>query len=302
MFTKIRHGKRQVDGFYIRFLRTDFYRLLLNLVVFALLGFLIWWSINLFTQYYFFNPLTDSLIFVAGIIVFVFLCVHIKVNSWRPPKIWITAVGVIILFLIFAFAGVQPFTHYKDVSLNWFSDLSIASSINDGNAQAVTTTPTAPTSTLIQTELDDYHPISSVVVFDDVMKTINDARIAKNYQPIELTQDLNDISIEWNTKIAKGLANNERIVWPSEIYRTSVFIIERKSTNIDKLSVKDIANIWISDKRELVRLTYPSLRTAGIGIVRYQSCIICTFITSKYDVNDADAEYWKLWPNYYSIE
>lgn len=114
MFTTIRHGRRQVSGFYVSFLKIDFYRLFLNLLVFSLLGFTIWWGIKLFSRDNFFNPLVDSLIFIAEIISFIFLCIHTRANSWRPPNIFITAITLIVIAVIFAFAGVEPISSFKD--------------------------------------------------------------------------------------------------------------------------------------------------------------------------------------------
>lgn len=85
MFKKIRHGKSQVDGFYVRFLRIDFYKLVLNLLALALLGFIVWSGIKLFSGQFLSSPLVGSLVFIVELAGFVMLARHITVNAWRPP-------------------------------------------------------------------------------------------------------------------------------------------------------------------------------------------------------------------------
>jgi hypothetical protein len=97
------------------------YRLILNLVIISLLIFLIWFGIHLFSQQFNQNVLISSLIFIAEIVLFIWLCIVVKKNSWRRPSMKLTLFCVVTIFLIFAFAGVEPMTTYKNNTLDFFS-------------------------------------------------------------------------------------------------------------------------------------------------------------------------------------
>lgn len=90
------------------------YRLILNLCILALLGLLVWSGIKLFSQQFHANTLVGSLIFVAELVLFVWMWRVVSKNSWRWPSMKLTVFSVIILTIIFAFAGVQPVSSYKD--------------------------------------------------------------------------------------------------------------------------------------------------------------------------------------------
>lgn len=115
---KTRQGKTHIGGFYVRFLRIDFYKLFLNLLVLALFGFIIWSAIQLFSGKFLNSPLIGSIVFFIEIIAFIFLCIHFRANSWRPPNIIITALVLIAMAVIMTFAGVQPLSGYKDIVIS----------------------------------------------------------------------------------------------------------------------------------------------------------------------------------------
>jgi uncharacterized protein YkwD len=90
------------------------YRLLLNLSILSLLGLIIWTGIKLFSQQFTYGQLIGSLVFLAEFVFFVWIWRIVTKNSWRWPSMKLTLFSLICLFAIFAFAGVQPFTQYKD--------------------------------------------------------------------------------------------------------------------------------------------------------------------------------------------
>jgi len=97
------------------------YRLILNLSALSLLGLLIWSSIMLFTHQFMQSPLIGSLLFIAELGVFIWLCTVVSKNGWRRPSMKLTVFSLICLFLIFSFAGVQPLSDYKDSLFNSIS-------------------------------------------------------------------------------------------------------------------------------------------------------------------------------------
>jgi hypothetical protein len=97
------------------------YRIILNLSILSLLGILIWFGINLFSQQFDENVVVSSLIFLAEIVLFIWLWRIVKRNSWRHPSMKLTLLCLIIAFLVFAFAGVEPMATYKNNTIDFFS-------------------------------------------------------------------------------------------------------------------------------------------------------------------------------------
>jgi uncharacterized protein YkwD len=93
------------------------YRLLLNLSILSLLGLIVWSGIKLFSQQFIHSQLIGSLVFLAELVFFVWMWRIVSKNSWRWPSMKLTVFSLICLFVIFAFAGVKPFSDYK-TSLN----------------------------------------------------------------------------------------------------------------------------------------------------------------------------------------
>lgn len=110
-------------GYYTRKYRIvgRIYRLILNLSALSLLGLLIWSSVLLFTHQFMQSPLIGSLLFIAELGVFIWLCRVVSRNSWRRPSMKLTVISLICLFLLFSFAGVQPLSDYKDSLFNSIS-------------------------------------------------------------------------------------------------------------------------------------------------------------------------------------
>ena len=124
MLRRNKRGKLQVNGLHVKFLRIDFYKLFLNLLALAFLGFIIWSALKLFSGSFLQSPLIGSLVFFAEIIAFIFLCRHVRANRWRSPSIVITTLVLIVMAVVMAFAGVSPLSAYKDNIFDAVSDHS----------------------------------------------------------------------------------------------------------------------------------------------------------------------------------
>jgi len=105
------------------------YRLLLNLSILSIIGTIIWSGIHLFSQQYFSSSLIDSLVFLAELAFFVWMWRVISRNSWRWPSMKLTVFVLVVVSVILAFAGVNPFSSYKDTIIDEISNMS--SSLND---------------------------------------------------------------------------------------------------------------------------------------------------------------------------
>jgi DnaJ domain len=90
------------------------YRLILNLGILSYLGFVVWSGVQLFSQQFAGTPLTGSLVFLLECGFFLWLWWIVSKNSWRFPSMKLTLFALVAIFLVFSFAGVQPFSTYKD--------------------------------------------------------------------------------------------------------------------------------------------------------------------------------------------
>jgi len=121
------------------------YRLTLNFSVLSLLGLLIWSSVLLFSHQFMQSPLIGSLLFIAELGVFIWLCRVVSKNSWRQPSMRLTVFSLICLFLIFSFAGVQPMASYKDEALSFVGSIFSTPSesvVEQPNSTVITQNPT----------------------------------------------------------------------------------------------------------------------------------------------------------------
>jgi len=89
------------------------YKSCLNISLISLSGLIIWSGIQLFSKQFIQNPLTGSIVFIAELIFFVWLLRVVHRNRRRWPSMKLTIFSLMCLFVIFAFAGVKPFSDYK---------------------------------------------------------------------------------------------------------------------------------------------------------------------------------------------
>jgi hypothetical protein len=122
------------------------YRLVLNLSLLSLLGLLVWSGVMLFTQRFMQSPLAGSLVFVFEFAVFIWLGRVVSRNSWRQPSMRLTLSSVILLLLIFSFAGVEPLSTYKDSLVDSISTYFTNANQLDTTPSPSDTTP-APSDT-----------------------------------------------------------------------------------------------------------------------------------------------------------
>jgi hypothetical protein len=94
------------------------YRFLLNLSILLVLALLIWSGFKLFTHQFFQSSIIGSFIFIAEFIFFIWIWKVVAKHSAQWPSMKLTIFSLVVLFLVFAFAGVSPFMELKD---NFFS-------------------------------------------------------------------------------------------------------------------------------------------------------------------------------------
>ncbi|MDD4876933.1 MAG: transglutaminase domain-containing protein, partial [Dehalococcoidales bacterium] len=160
------------------------YRLILNLSILALLGLLIGSGIKLFSQQFLNNTLIASLLFIAEFVFFIWLWRIVARNSWRWPSMKLTVFSLIGLSVVFAFAGVQPMTTYKDKvasfissTFNNSSQLIVPSSTPATTAvtKSTTTKPSAslPTTTTTKPSVSTTTPTASASIVAGTTSSID---------------------------------------------------------------------------------------------------------------------------------
>jgi len=88
----------------------------------CLLGLTIWSGIKLFSRQYFISPLVGSLVFLAELVLFIWMWRIVSKNSWRWPSMKLTVFLLICMALVFTFAGVPPLSTYKDTLITKWED------------------------------------------------------------------------------------------------------------------------------------------------------------------------------------
>ena len=163
------------------------YRLILNLGILSLFGLLTWYGIKLFSHQFGQSALVEGILFVAEFSFFIWVWRVVAKNSWRWPSMKLTVFTLICLFLVFAFAGVQPMSSYKDTALNKIQDAFS----NGNNNQPATTysdnlTPTslrttAPIVTIAHTNVITT-PSQTITTVQNIITGINSKTgVYKNY-------------------------------------------------------------------------------------------------------------------------
>jgi len=169
------------------------YRLILNLSVLSLLGLLISSAVLLFTQQFMESPLIGSLVFVLELAVFVWLCRVVSRNRWRQPSMKLVVISLICLFLIFAFAGVQPMAEYKDVAI-----INITNFINEQRIKAEESRRAAEEAEMhaagVTTEYDFYKEYT--ILF-------NEFRSENGRQPLVFDAELNQLAAQRAIEISQ---------------------------------------------------------------------------------------------------
>jgi uncharacterized protein YkwD len=178
------------------------YRLLLNVSILSLFGLLIWSSTKLFSHQFVNSLLIGSLIFFAELILFIWMWRVVSKSSWRWPSMKLTLVSLIVIFLILAFAGVNPFSTYKDQALNGVSNYfaekpNTTSNENSSkrieSAQTSSTIPIKTTPSLINKASDVVRNLWNTDTSDYAFK-FNQYRQSQGFAALTFTDDLNRIA------------------------------------------------------------------------------------------------------------
>lgn len=241
------------------------YRLILNLSVLSLLGLLIWSGISLFTQQFMQSPLIGSLVFIAELGVFIWLCRVVSKNSWRQPSMKLTVVSLICLFLIFSFAGVQPFSGYKDEAIG-----KITSFINTQREEAERRSAEAKAREIERLRNLGFSDPSSVV---EELSTNNELRIG-----IEVLERVNTIRMErgsselqWDSELYEySLAHAKDMAAQKELFHSSMY--EPFAENAwggegsKSWTAQTIVDSWMNSSMHRTWLLCPSLRHVAVGV------------------------------------
>ena len=223
------------------------YRLILNLFILALLILIIWFGINLFSQQFSENVLVGSLIFLFEIALFIWLWRIVNKNSWRRPSMKLTLTCLIIAFLVFAFAGVEPMATYKNNALDFFSSSykQLTGSLSEKNTAA-----TSDTTTLIQTESTT---IISTRTITTKNTTVSTSSLISSITITSTTTSINT-GIDFKTGIYKnnylGLVKSpEGVISGTDCYDEFIILINNKNaTNPTYAQLLDFLEIDKTDE------------------------------------------------------
>ena len=201
MIKRNKRGELQLKGLYVKFIGIDFYKLFLNLLVLAVFGFIVWSAIKLFSGEFLNSPLIGSLAFFGEIVAFIFLGRHSRNNKWRPPSIFRTVIALVMIAIVFAFAGVQPLSDYKDSAIKWFTEISIVSNDMENNQAE---------SADVKTVQDNNNEITSSDANNTENKLDNASKL------VQIEHDV--VSLVNNIRASRGTPT---LVWDDKLYAYS---------------------------------------------------------------------------------
>lgn len=123
-----------IEKWYLYIIRKNIYiirtyKFLLNVSFLSALGLIIWSVVKLFTHSFISNALLGSLLVIAEITFLVWIFRICQKYAHEFPSIKVTLFAGLILFVIFAFAGVPPFEEIKDAAFNGIDSLFSATQI-----------------------------------------------------------------------------------------------------------------------------------------------------------------------------
>lgn len=241
------------------------YRLTLNLATLSLLGLLIWSGVLLFTQQFMQSPLIGSLLFLLEIAVFIWLCRVVSKNSWRQPSMKLTVISVICIFVVFAFAGVQPFSNYKNEVAG-----KITNYINTQKEEAERRSAEATAKEIDRLRNLGVGDPSSVV---EELSTNSELRVG-----LEVLEKVNAIrkergssELHWDDKLYEySLAHAENMAARKSLFHTSMY--ESYAENAwggegsKNWTAQTIVDSWMGSDMHRTWLLCPNLRHAAVGV------------------------------------
>jgi uncharacterized protein YkwD len=193
------------------------YKLLLNLSILALFILLVWSATSLFSKHMGISPIVGVVIFVAEFVVFVWVWSVIRVRRRFRPSVKLTILSVAALFIVSAYAGVQPLTSYKDQAVQktdvWLRSLkqskAAPSAINQtpnlSKIPATRLSPTIATPTVSQTYETIFNNFRrqnglQPLIFDPLLNSIAASRA------VEISKDFSHAGINKYGNLGENIA------------------------------------------------------------------------------------------------
>jgi len=234
------------------------YRLALNLYAIFLFGLIIWSGIALFSQQFLHSPIVGALIFISEIIAFIWISRVVARNGWRWPSMKMTIIFSICLLLIFAFAGVQPFSGYKDQVFEW-----VHSDTGTETEEGISSNGELGTSTEEEHGTDTEEEPSAnreLSIGLEVVELVNAIRRERGSSELEWDDQLYDYSVAH----ASDMASQERLFHTSmyESYAENAWGGEGWKS----WTAQDIVDSWMNSDFHRTWLLCPNLRHVAVGV------------------------------------
>ena len=210
---------------------------------------------------------------MAELIVFIWACRVVSKNSWRQPSMKLTVFSLICLFVIFAFAGVQPLSIYKD---SIFDKMGSLIKTVDNTSKAVTkdTSPDSTTSTIpkaptpitpaIKPTTPTSNPTSdeqkALSIGKQVVAIVNGIRVERG--SAELSWD--DTLYKYSREHSIAMANQR------ELFHTDMNMPYAENAwggeGSKNWTAQTIVDSWMGSKMHRTWLLCPNLRHVAVGV------------------------------------
>lgn len=275
------------------------YRLFLNLAVLSVLGFLVWSGIKLFSHQFLFSSLIGSLVFLAELVFFIWMCRVLSKNGWRRPSMKLTIFSLMVVAVVLAFAGVQPMASYKDAAITKWETYWAEQKIKREESQA-------------QAKIEEQKRLEE-------QKATEQERIAE--QEARNTQLREEQKLAFETKISKmehevvmlvNLIRADRgtamLMWDEKLYQYSKTHSEAMAKAGDmfhtdmyqsyaencwmgsgsRWEAADIVESWMSSPKHRTWLLCPNLKHVAVGIAYSNGAMYASWTFWRNETSQSD--------------
>lgn len=262
-------------------------KLILNLTVLATEIGLIWVAYNTFTHTY--TPLVGALSLIGFIALLWFLINLSKRRGLRyqRPGMIKTAIAVIFLLAIFAFAGVQPVASYKDQAIG-----KITNYINEQEIKAE--------EDAAQKRIEEEERLSKLGITNPkelVEELANNKELRIGLEVIELVnvirRERGTGELVWDDKLYEySLAHSRDMAREKRLFHTDMYLPYAENAwggeGSSSWGAETIVESWMNSRMHRTWLLCPNLKNVAVGVASSSNGMYASWTFWKNETIDSD--------------
>jgi len=282
-------------------------KLILNIFILAGFVVLIWYGYRLFTSQVS-TPLTGAILLIVGGIVWICVIWFLRKRyRWTKPSFKLTTFAVIIIALIFMFAGVHPLASYKDGVVSKWNTYQAEQQLirEEQRAQAERDEALAKEEAERQAEEEQQER--------DIREEENKAKEEQAKEEREKAQQMEIIELEHDVVMLVNLIRADRgtsmLMWDETLYQYSkahsIAMAERRELfhspvglayaenawggeGSQHWGVEDIVDSWYSSPMHKTWLLCPNLKHVAVGVAYSENGMYASWTFWVNETSDTD--------------